>query len=93
MPTLNTVKLQPPLSAPFELDLSLSMQRNNIFLKEISKGKSQDGVEGRQIPRQTGTNLPPQAEPEAGWGANPRKGSQWKELDWAATAKESTSVN
>lgn len=44
----------------------------------MSKGKSQDGVEGSQMPRQTGINLPPQAEPEAGWGANPKKGSQWK---------------
>lgn len=93
MPTVNTVKLQPPFSAQFQLDLSLSMQRNNIFLQEMSKGKSQDGAEGRQMPRQTGTNLSSQAEPEAGWGANPRKGSQWEELGWAATAKESTSVN
>lgn len=78
MPTVNTVKPQTLFSAQFQLDLSISMQRNNIFLKEMGKGKSQDGVESRQMPRQTGINLPPQAEPEAGWGANPKKGSQWK---------------
>lgn len=54
----------------------------------MSKGKSQDGVEGRQMPRQTRINRA-----RGRMGSKSKEGEPVEELGWAATAKESTSVN
>lgn len=67
MSTVNTVKPQPPSCAQFQLDLSISMQRNNIFLREMSKGKSQLELKAGKCPdRQVLTCLSRQSQRQDG---------------------------